>query len=318
MKISILIPVNDYDIVALVHSMREGMNQVREFCEILIGDDGSSEDFRKKYRQLAGGNVKLISSEKNIGRAAIRNKLIDQAAGDYLLFIDADAMIRGTAENYLGRWIENISLGKVICGGILYKDTPPGDPDKHLRWNYGRHKEQKKASERNKNPNASFSTFNVLIAREVFSKLRFYEELKQYGYEDTLLSYQLKKAGIDIVHIDNGLVHEGLETNKEYLSKTKAGIENLSRLFDNVTDKSAFTSTVSLLRIFYWLRKFHATRILAGFFIKYRERMEIRLESKKTSLRLFRLYKISMFCTYREIHRRRKLLPMFNIPPEII
>ncbi len=113
------------------------------------------------------------------------------------------------------------------------------------------------------------------------------EELKQYGYEDTLLSDQLKKAGIDIVHIDNGLVHEGLETNKEYLSKTKAGIENLSRLFDNVTDKSAFTSTVSLLRIFYWLRKFHVTRILAGFFIKYRERMELRLESKKNLTQAF-------------------------------
>ncbi|MDX9726928.1 MAG: glycosyltransferase [Bacteroidales bacterium] len=318
MKISILIPVNDYDIVALVHSMREGMSQVREFCEILIGDDGSSEDFRKKYRQLAGDDLKVISSEKNIGRAAIRNKLIDQATGDYLLFIDADAMIRGTAEDYLGRWVENLSLGKVICGGILYKDTSPGDPDKYLRWNYGRHKEQKKASERNKNPNASFSTFNVLIAREVFSKLRFYEELRQYGYEDILLSYQLKKAGIDIVHIDNGLVHEGLETNREFLTKTKSGIENLSKLYDHVTDKKTFTSTVSLLNLFLWLRRFHVTRIIAGFFIKYREKMEIRLESTKASLKLFKLYKISMFCTYREIHRRRKILPIFNIPPEII
>ena len=46
MKISILIPVNDFDIVALVHSMREGMARVQEFCEILIGDDGSSEEYK--------------------------------------------------------------------------------------------------------------------------------------------------------------------------------------------------------------------------------------------------------------------------------
>jgi hypothetical protein len=85
-----------------------------------------------------------------------------------------------------------------------------------------------------------------------------------------------------------------------------------------VTDKKTFTSTVSLLTLFLWLRRFHVTRIIAGFFIKYREKMEIRLESTKASLKLFKLYKISMFCTYREIHRRRKILPIFNIPPEII
>jgi hypothetical protein len=46
--------------------------------------------------------------------------------------------------------------------------------------------------------------------------------------------------------------------------------------------------------------------------------MEIKLDSAKISLALFRFYKISMFSTYREIHRRRKILPMFNIPPDAI
>jgi hypothetical protein len=46
--------------------------------------------------------------------------------------------------------------------------------------------------------------------------------------------------------------------------------------------------------------------------------MEIALDSAKICLPLFHLYKISMFCTYREIHRRRKLLPIFRIPPDII
>lgn len=318
MKISILIPVNDFDIVALVHSMKDGIAKVQEFCEILIGDDGSSEEYKKKYNSLAGDKVRIISSEKNIGRASIRNRLILEARGDFLLFIDADAMIIGTAENYLLKWLDYLSSGRVIYGGILYQESPPGDPDKFLRWKYGREKEQRKASERKKHPYASFSTFNVLIDKSIFSKFRFYEELKQYGHEDTLFSYQLKKAGIAVLHIDNGLVHEGLETNKEFLSKTKSGMENLSRLYDNVTDKRTFTSTVNLLRIFWYLKVLHMTRIFAGFFIRFRERMEIRLDSSKVSLPLFTFYKLTMFCTYREIHRRRKLLPIFNIPPDII
>jgi glycosyltransferase involved in cell wall biosynthesis len=318
MKISILIPVNDFDIVALIHSMKDGMSKVPEYCEILIGDDGSSEEYRKKYQSVAASHIRIISSEKNIGRASIRNRLIQEAIGDFLLFMDADAMIRGTAQMYLLKWLDYLNSGRVLCGGVLYQESPPGDPDKFLRWKYGRKKEQQKASDRNKHPHESFSTFNVLIDKSIFSKFRFYEELKQYGHEDTLFSYQLKKAGIDILHIDNGLVHEGLETNKGFLTKTKSSIENLSKLYDNVTDKKTFTSTVRILRHFRLLKFFHFTRIFAGLFIRFRERMEIRLDSSKVSLLLFRFYKLSMFCVYREIHRRRKLLPIFNIPPDII
>ncbi len=158
--ISILIPVNNYDIVNLVHSMKNGMEKVPEYCEILIGDDGSTPEFRNKYMALESDKIKVIYSEKNIGRAAIRNRLALEARGDHLLFIDADVMIPGTAETYLLKWLPMINTARVICGGILYNDTPPGDPDKMLRWKYGRKREQRKASDRNRNPHDSFSSFN--------------------------------------------------------------------------------------------------------------------------------------------------------------
>ncbi|MBN2523087.1 MAG: glycosyltransferase family 2 protein, partial [Bacteroidales bacterium] len=136
--ISILIPVNDYDIVALVHCMRDGIEKVPEFEEIIIGDDGSSDEFRKKYKTLEGNGVRVVVSEKNIGRAAIRNKLLLEAKGDYLLFIDSDTMVPGTAEGYLRKWLKYLSSARVICGGVLYNESAPGDPDRFLRWKYGR------------------------------------------------------------------------------------------------------------------------------------------------------------------------------------
>lgn len=310
MKISLLIPVLDYDIIALVYSMKDALGKVPEFYEILIGDDGSSPEYIEKYHTLEAENVRVISSEKNIGRAAIRNKLALEAKGDYLLFIDADVMMPGTAEAYILKWLPFAKTARVICGGVLYHESPPGDPDKLLRWKYGRLREQKNAAERNKHPHAGFSTFNVLIEKSVFSKIRFNEELKQYGHEDTLLGYQLKKAGIGILHIDNGLIHEGLESNRDFLVKTKLGIENLSKLYDKVTDKNSFSETVLLLKIYNKLRYFGVTRIFAAIFIKYRDRMEIRLDSNKISLLLFGFYKMSMFCTYREIHLRKNILPI--------
>jgi glycosyltransferase involved in cell wall biosynthesis len=311
MKISLLIPVLNYDIIALVLSMKNAMGKVPEFYEIVIGDDGSSAEYREKYRSLESDNVKVISTKKNIGRASIRNKLALAAKGDFLLFIDADVMLPGTAEAYFLKWLPYMETSRVICGGTLYHDSAPGDPDKLLRWKYGKWREQKSAVERNKHPHAGFSTFNVLIEKSVFSKIRFNEELKQYGHEDTLLGYQLKKAGIDILHIDNGLMHEGLESNRDFLNKTKLGIENLSKLYDKVTDKGSFSETVMILRIYNKLKLFGLTRILAAIFIRYRDKMEIKLDSSNISLYLFGFYKMSMFCTYREIHIRKNVLPVF-------
>jgi hypothetical protein len=66
-----------------------------------------------------------------------------------------------------------------------------------------------------------------------------------------------------------------------------------------------------MLRIYNKLSAIRLTRILAGIFIRYRERMEIRLDASKISLNLFGFYKVCMFCTYREIHRRKNILPIF-------
>jgi glycosyltransferase involved in cell wall biosynthesis len=291
--------------------MKSALGKVPEFTEILIGDDGSSHEYKEQYHSLEGDGVRLISIEKNIGRAAIRNRLALEAVGDYLLFIDADTLLPATAEAYLHKWLPVIPRYKVICGGILYHDAPPGDPDRLLRWQYGKWKEQCPAEVRNKNPYAYFTTFNVLIDKEIFSKIRFHEELKQYGYEDRLMGYQLLKAGIEVMHIDNGLYHEGLETNKEFLNKTRLGVENLSMLYDNVTDKKTFSKTVRVLTTYNWIRFFRLGGILARLFMRYRERLEIKIESGKDALLLFRFYKAAMFCTFREIHKRKKVNPVF-------
>ena len=310
--ISILIPVNNWDIVALVHTMKDGIKKVPEFCEIIIGDDGSTPDYREKYTKLEGEGVKLVVSEKNIGRAAIRNRMALEAKGDYLLFIDADTMVPAsvTGEIWLRKWLPYVGKYKVICGGVLYHNIPPGDPDVLLRWTYGRYREQRKASERNRRPHASFSSFNFIIEKEIIRKIRFNEELRQYGHEDTLLGYQLKKAGINVYHIDNGLLHEGLESNRDFLNKTRLGIENLSLLYDKVTDKKTFSESVRLLGLYKKLEFLRLTPLLSALFMRYRERMEIRLDSAKVSLWLFSIYKISLFCTYRAIHSRRNILPV--------
>jgi glycosyltransferase involved in cell wall biosynthesis len=70
--ISVLIPVYNWDVAVLVHSLREAITGIPEYGELIIGDDGSSPEFRSRYENLAGGPVRIITAEKNIGRAAIK------------------------------------------------------------------------------------------------------------------------------------------------------------------------------------------------------------------------------------------------------
>lgn len=298
--ISILIPVFDYDIASLVTGLQQAAMEYDEYDEIIIGADGCSDEYLGMYRELGKlDKVSLLVSEANVGRAAIRNLLAEQSRSEYLIYVDADALIQGSPKEYLARWLDNYDLAPVIFGGTDYRKTPPDNPDKYLRWHFGYYNEKKSLRKRRKKPYSSFSGFNFLVEKAVLNRFKFNEELKKYGHEDTLFAYQLKKAGIPVEHIDNNLIHDGLESNRDYILKTKDSISNLNNLLDKVTDKRTFASVVNLLRSYRILRFFGIARLLAYIYRKRRRRIEIMLRSPKCSLRIFKIYKLGLFSFYR-------------------
>jgi hypothetical protein len=138
-----------------------------------------------------------------------------------------------------------------------------------------------------------------LIEKQILSRIKFNSELKKYGHEDTLFAYQLMKAEVPIVHIDNSLIHDGLETNQLFLHKTGESMQNLSLLYDKVTDRKGFASAVSLLKRYNRLKFIGLSRLLARYYSKRGKRIERKLRTHRASLRTFTLYKLSMFCYFR-------------------
>ncbi len=55
----------------------------------------------------------------------------------------------------------------------------------------------------------------------------FQENVEGYGYEDLQYALQLQKVGISIKHIQNPVFHDGLETNVQFMQKTRKAIDNL-------------------------------------------------------------------------------------------
>lgn len=299
--ISILIPAYNCDITSLINCLSGAISDSEFYSEIVIGADGCDKSYLQTYKDLTElTKVKLHISKDNIGRAAIRNELADKSIGSHLLFIDADALVQPNVKEYLSKYVDYLNSSPVLCGGTAYREVPPDDPDKYLRWHYGFYREQQLARKRNKTAYASFSGFNFIIEKQILSRIKFNSELKKYGHEDTLFGYQLMKAEVPILHIDNPLIHDGLEPNRVFLEKTEEGMQNLSLLYDRVTDRKGFSSSVKLLKTYKRLKLLGMARLLARYYARRSKKIENRLRSHRTSLQIFAVYKLSMFCYFRD------------------
>lgn len=92
-RISVVIPV--YNVENYISECIDSvLNQLEIPYEIILIDDGSTDrsyEICKLYAEKYSG-IKLIS-QKNQGVAAARNRGIDEAKGDWILFIDSDDII---------------------------------------------------------------------------------------------------------------------------------------------------------------------------------------------------------------------------------
>ena len=91
-------------------ALESALNQTYSSIEILIlddcGADGSIDIVeRLKTEHHRGSDIHIIKHEQNKGVAASRNKIIDEASGDYLYFMDSDDVI---AENAIELMMQHV------------------------------------------------------------------------------------------------------------------------------------------------------------------------------------------------------------------
>ena len=84
----------------LSRALESALAQSFPSIEFLIVDDGSTDDsleivkgFQKNHSR--GTAIRLISHDQNLGVSAARNRIIEEASGFFLYFMDADDVIAG-------------------------------------------------------------------------------------------------------------------------------------------------------------------------------------------------------------------------------
>lgn len=301
--LSICVPVYNYPVVPFVTTILSQAKQLSCDFEILVWEDGSSEAYKKENRRLLGLDTQLhyVEWEQNRGRSIIRNRLAEAASFRYILFLDCDAILPDLhfLKRYADHWNSELER-QVICGGRIYPEQPH-DPRLQLHWLYGSVKESQGVEARRVAPNSSFMTNNFLISRSIFTDIQFNEELRGYGHEDTLFGWELQKLGIEIEHIDNPVIHTGLESSSNFLKKTNEGIDNLYRLYRLMGRGSLWWKAIKLLRIFHRLQQWRIKEMVYWVLTPLQKPIERQLHSAKPSLVAFDLYKL-----YRFLDRARK------------
>ncbi|AFY54116.1 putative glycosyltransferase [Rivularia sp. PCC 7116] len=88
MNISVIIPVFNGE-VTIGETINSILNQTFRDIEIIIINDGSTDDTLATIKEISDSRIKIFSYP-NAGLSASRNRGISQAKGEYISFIDAD------------------------------------------------------------------------------------------------------------------------------------------------------------------------------------------------------------------------------------
>lgn len=290
--LSICIPIYNFNVTSLINKLSQQIKKADVLCEIILIDDCSAEEFKKINEDVCRKEI-YIQLGKNIGRAKIRNLFLKYAKYDYLLFLDCDTFI--ISDDFVAKYISAICRNEndVICGGVIYDSYPP-ERSKMLRWKYGIKKESKPLNIRVLSPNKSFMTSNFIINRRIFEQTKFDERITEYGHEDTLFGFMLKKNGINIKHIDNPVLHGDIDYNTGYLRKTEKGIINLIHILSYVDYDHQFIQDVTILKNYNNLSSKKLTGIINILFICFKPLLKFMFIKGYVNLMLFDFYKLGI------------------------
>jgi glycosyltransferase involved in cell wall biosynthesis len=139
-KVSVVIPTynrSDY----ILEAIQSVLEQDHASLEIIVVDDGSTDDTKEKMASLIDSGVIRYIYQENRGRSAARNMGISLATGDYLAFLDSDDLFEA---NKLVKQVEFLSghpeVGLVHGGYIKFDarnhDLGYRDPSWFSGWIY--------------------------------------------------------------------------------------------------------------------------------------------------------------------------------------
>lgn len=241
-KFSIIIPVFNAqdDIFCCLESLEK--QDFRDF-EIIVVDDHSNDQtlqkidgFCHKFPQIS---LKLVKNRKNLGPSASRNRGLERATGEYVIFVDADDRI--LRPDFLSNLIKSINQTPtpdiVLYGGYIDYQNARGKTFCRIKLSV----KDRDLSQTFQLRRKFFRYVWLMCMRREFlaqNKLHFIEEIN--FYEDVVFRSQAFSF-TDRIAISKGyfynytrkLSHSSLSSNRNQTLKSK--LKSLQKSLDYMT-----------------------------------------------------------------------------------
>lgn len=296
--LSILLPSYNNKCYALVQELQrqceeffcseKGEGKDDEQYEIIVADDGSRDQVAVIANLLINElpHCRYIRRKENVGRAIIRNILIDEAKGEWMMFLDSDVDV--TRRDFISKYMNTIAHDNrrplTVYGGVEVTCYPLPH---NLRYLYEKKAEATHTTEmRSKHPYRDFHTANLMASRDTFSLCRFDDRIKSYGYEDVIFGKRLKSNNVPVVHIDNPVGLNKHDRNEVYLRKVEESLHTLHTFRDDLRGTSPLLQLKERLEAKHLL---WTVRLWHSIFGRYERK---NLLGNKPSLSILKIYKL--------------------------
>lgn len=227
-RLSVLTPFYRYD----PSPMLKRFGAVGADIEFVLLDDGSNSATlvadAVEAARATGTAARIVVSGENLGRARARNRLIAEAQGEYVLFLDADMLPDTPA--FLSIWLGVIrtQAPRVAFGGLslAHANRSPETALHHAL--FGR-SDCRPAHVRARRPAQATSSSNLLVERAFLLDHPFDDGFAGWGFEDVDWAIMASRH-TEIMHIDNPATHAGLDDISTLMRKSAEAGPNFARL----------------------------------------------------------------------------------------
>lgn len=245
---SIVTPVYKNDPSLLLQSLLNEANKTSNNLrtEIIIIDDGSdSSELVKLINKFVlefNIPVKFISLIKNMGRSFARNKLMEEAKGNYILFLDSDMLPDN--DNFIKKWVDLIDekSPEIAFGGFTILQASD-DKKYDLAKELASKSDCINAKERTKRGALAVATSNLLVRKDIMQTIPFDCGFSGWGWEDVDWALRANSSGFNVIHYENSATHMGLDEANDLLKKLKNAGPNFKLILERHPEMEKLDTT---------------------------------------------------------------------------
>lgn len=239
---------------ALSHTINNVLNQTYKRIELVVIDDGSTDDTKEVMGQITDNRVKYIRNENNQGVSSVRNIGINNAIGKYIMYHDDDDNSRLDKLEKQIKLIEHLPEEY----GAVYHETIVHKVIKDSYHSYIVPSRQMNDVRKKDNifpallPKNFVTCPSLLIKKECFDEIGFFDN-SLVAYEDWDLTLRLAKRykiGFDKEPLyDYYLSSTGLISDRsdEHREKVVKALYDIDLRYENDRKAYGINSQISIV-----------------------------------------------------------------------